>query len=219
MNEFLEFEGVKVMVTYAPKLKHSYLRVDADSTISVKTPIRSQRFVYKFLEDKKVWIAKQLEKNQKNRQMEVKLQDEVLLFGEIYSIDSHESLYLRKRLSKLAPTEESKITLAYNEFYKKCAQEYLPQRVEYFAAVMGLEYKKLKFRKMKRRWGSCNSKKEITLNTQLMKVKKEFIDYVVVHELAHLVHMNHSREFHALVDFYLQNSKNLRKKLREIRLL
>ena len=219
MNKFLEFQGICVELIYAPKLKHSYLRVNADSTLSVKTPIKSTKFVYKFLNDKSDWIKKQLLKNQKNAPLKVVLQDEVLLFGEIYSIDSQEVTLLRKQLLKLDTADSLKISKAYDIFYKRSAEEYLTKRVEYFSALMRLEYTALKFRKMKSRWGSCNSKKEITLNTQLMKVQKELIDYVVVHELSHLVHMNHSKEFHFFVNSYLSNSKNLRKKLKEIRLL
>ncbi len=219
MNKFLEFQGICVELIYAPKLKHSYLRVNADSTLSVKTPIKSMKFVYKFLNDKSDWIKKQLLKNQKNAPLKVALQDEVLLFGEIYSIDSQEVTLLRKQLLKLDTADSLKISKAYDIFYKRSAEEYLTERVEYFSALMRLEYTALKFRKMKSRWGSCNSRKEITLNTQLMKVQKELIDYVVVHELSHLVHMNHSKEFHSFVDSYLANSKNLRKKLKEIRLL
>jgi len=84
---------------------------------------------------------------------------------------------------------------------------------------MGLSYTEIKFRKMKSRWGSCSSKKTITLNTELMKVKKELIDYVLVHELAHLKHMNHSKEFHSLVENYLSDSKVLRKELKNINLI
>ena len=66
--------------------------------------------------------------------------------------------------------------------------------------------------------GSCNSKKVLTFNTELIKIKKELIDYVVVHELAHIQHMNHSRKFHDLVDKYLPDSKSYRKKLKNIKI-
>lgn len=99
--------------------------------------------------------------------------------------------------------------------YKKMAHEYLPSRVEYFSKLMGLEFNTLRLRKMKSRWGSCSSSKNITLNTQLMQVNKELIDYVIVHELSHLVHMNHSKAFHTHVAKFLPNHKQLRAKLKQ----
>ncbi|WP_373070952.1 M48 family metallopeptidase [Sulfurimonas sp.] len=90
------------------------------------------------------------------------------------------------------------------------AKEYLKSRVEYYSKLMGLKYSSLKFRKMKRRWGSCSSNRIITLNTYLYNTPQEQIDYVVIHELAHLVHMNHSKEFHRLVDKYMPLSKDLK---------
>ena len=98
------------------------------------------------------------------------------------------------------------------------ANEYLPNRVESFAKIMQLKFRELKFKNLKSRWGSCSSQREITLNIQLIKVKKQLIDYVIVHELAHLVHMNHSKEFHSLVNRYLPNSKTLREQLKKIQL-
>ena len=219
MSEFMEFEGMKVNVIYAPKLKHSYLRVNADSTLSIKTPVKSSHFIQTFLEEKRAWIGKQLRKNEQNRPLQVKLQDEVLLFGTLYSIDAPEVSLLRQKLTKLSTFEIEKITKAYDTFYKRSAEEYLTQRVEYFSKMMGLSYERLRFRKMKSRWGSCSSKREITLNTQLMKIDKELIDYVVVHELSHLVYMNHSKAFHDFVEQHLYGSKALRKRLKDIRLL
>jgi hypothetical protein len=216
MRDLLEFQGVPVYVNYSPRLKHSYLRVHDDETIRIKTPIRSQAFIARFLEEKSVWIQKQLENNRKTPTLN--LQDEVLYFGEVCSIDLPAFFSLRKRVAKFSPEEQEKISLAYNAFYKEVAQEYLTQRAEYFARLMDLAYKQLKFRKMKSRWGSCSSKKEITFNTQLIKLKKEFIDYVVVHELAHLVHMNHSKKFHLLVESYLPRATTLRKELKAFRL-
>jgi predicted metal-dependent hydrolase len=105
----------------------------------------------------------------------------------------------------------------YNKFYKFYAMEYLTPRVKHFSNVMGLEYSEIKFKKMKSRWGSCNSNGKITLNIELMKVDKELIDYVIVHELAHLIHMNHSKKFHSLVEDYISNAKILKKRLRQFK--
>lgn len=205
-------------LVYSPKLKHSYIQVKHDSTIIIKTPYRQEQYALSFFHEKEAWIRKQLLKNSLNVQPKINLEDEVLLFGEIYSIDTIQATYLRNKLQNLRGYTEEKVLHAYDDFYKFQAQEYLPSRVEYFSDLMQLDYETLKFRKMKSRWGSCSSTKTITLNTQLMKIEKELIDYVVVHELAHLVHMNHSQAFHTLVTHYLPNANTLRKKLKSIRL-
>ena len=79
---------------------------------------------------------------------------------------------------------------------------------------MSLKYEEIKLKKMRSRWGSCSSQRVITLNTQLLKLKREQIDYVVVHELAHLVHMNHSKSFHSLVQKYIPDAMNIRREIK-----
>jgi len=96
-------------------------------------------------------------------------------------------------------------------------KEYVLDRLSYFSQEMDLEYEKVKFRKMKSRWGSCSSKKSITLNTHLLNLPSDLVDYVIVHELAHLEYMNHSKQFHALVRSYLPDEKELRKKFKTLR--
>jgi predicted metal-dependent hydrolase len=219
MSNITAFKDLNVEIIYAPKLKYSYLKVTAGSSIIVKTPSSSERYIFSFLEEKEHWIRKQLLKNEQYRQQYVNLEDEVLLFGEVYSIDSVEAEDLRNRLLKIKTSSQEKVNTAYNDFYKFLSNAYLKERAEYYSKLMGVKYNLLKYRKMKSRWGSCSSKKEITFNTQLIKLDKELIDYVVVHELAHLVHMNHSKAFHDLVEKYLPDSKNRRKKLKNIRLL
>ena len=137
-----------------------------------------------------------------------------MLFGDIYSIDSPEVHSLHVELQRVKIADEKKILKCYDKFYMDYSKEYLTSRVEYYSGIVNLSYSALKFKKLKSRWGSCSSDKAITLNTNLMKVKKEYIDYVVVHELAHLVHMNHSKEFHNHVDRYIKNSKSIRKEFR-----
>jgi len=218
MNKTITYKELSAQFIYAPKLKHSYIRVNHDASIVIKTPYRQEGYAMDFFREKESWIRKQLHKNSLRKQYHVNLGNEVLLFGETYSIESNEAEYLRKKLHRLQTSNQTKVLLVYDDFYKYISHEYLPQRVQYFADIMNLDYKVLKFRKMKSRWGSCSSAQVITLNTQLMKVEKELIDYVIVHELAHLVHMNHSSDFHALVENYLPDAKELRKKLKNISL-
>jgi len=215
----ISYGNHELEVIYNPKLKNSYIKINSDSTITVKAPYKSDNFIFKLLEEKKDWIEKQLLKTSNLTSFSVNLEDELLLFGEIYSVDTQEATYLRDKLNKVKNRNSQNILKCYDDFYKYMSNRYLTQRISEYSQIMKLDYTGLKFRKMKSRWGSCNSRQEITLNTQLIKVKKDLIDYVVVHELAHLVHMNHSKKFHNLVEKYLPNSKLLRKELKNIRLL
>ena len=217
MNKIL-FKDLEVEHICKPSLKNSYIRVNRDSKVVLKTPRVTERYINNLLEKKESWIREALLKTVVNRPKNVNLEDEVMLFGDVYSIDIDEAKELRKLLGRLKTSNESNILRCYDDFYKLYAKKYLTQRVEHFSNVMNLKYSEIKFRKMKSRWGSCSSKKVITLNSGLVKIKKELIDYVVVHELAHLVHMNHSKNFHDLVEKYIFNSKKIRKELKSIAL-
>lgn len=79
-----------------------------------------------------------------------------------------------------------------------------------------IPYPKLKIRKMTSRWGVCNVKdKTVTLNFELIKRDIKYLDYVIVHELSHFIHPNHSKSFWFLVSKYIPNYKELRKEMRE----
>lgn len=88
-------------------------------------------------------------------------------------------------------------------------------RVRHYEKLMGLSCNKITVRDQKTRWGSCSSKGNLNLNYRLAYMPPEILDYVVVHELAHLRHMDHSREFWALVETYLPDYKECRKWLKE----
>lgn len=78
-------------------------------------------------------------------------------------------------------------------------RDQLTQAVSKWAPVMGVSPKQVRFRKQKTVWGSCNSAGNLSLNLRLVMAPPHALDYVVVHELAHLIHPNHSREFWACV--------------------
>lgn len=79
------------------------------------------------------------------------------------------------------------------------ARGYIPERVKYYAGLMGVTYSTITIRCQKTRWGSCSSKKNLNFNCLLMLAPKDVIDSVVVHELCHLKEMNHSKAFYNLL--------------------
>ena len=95
------------------------------------------------------------------------------------------------------------------------ALKVIPERVEYFAKVIGVTYGKITVRNQKTRWGSCSSKGNLNFNCLLMLAPPEVLDYVVVHELCHRKQMNHSKAFWLEVEKVLPNYKEVRKWLKE----
>ena len=78
-----------------------------------------------------------------------------------------------------------------------------------------IPYPNLRIRKMSSRWGVCNTKlKTITLNSELMKRDVKYLDYVIIHELSHLIHANHSNSFWELVEENCPNYKQIRKEMK-----
>lgn len=92
---------------------------------------------------------------------------------------------------------------------KKEAENLLPVRLKELAQKHGYEYNSVKIRRLKSRWGSCSKNKEISLNSHLMQLPWELIDYVIIHELTHTVHLNHSKDFWTSMHEKLPNAKKM----------
>lgn len=102
----------------------------------------------------------------------------------------------------------------------KKAKDYLPYRLEYFAKLYGYEYSRLRFSHANTRWGSCthhhrDGSTTISLNIGLMQVPKALQDYVLLHELAHLNHPDHSAAFWAEVEKHDPHFKDHRRRLKK----
>lgn len=95
------------------------------------------------------------------------------------------------------------------------AIKHIPERVEYFSKIIGVDYGRITIRNQKTRWGSCSSKGNLNFNCLLMLTPEEVIDYVVVHELCHRREMNHSKAFWNEVEKVLPDYKNCKKWLKE----
>ena len=104
-----------------------------------------------------------------------------------------------------------------NKWLKKQIEIIFKERLDYIynLYVEKIPYPKLRIRKMKTRWGVCNrSNNTVTLNSELIKYGYEQIDYVIVHELSHFIHFDHSKNFWLQVSKYCKNYKEIRKSLK-----
>ena len=97
---------------------------------------------------------------------------------------------------------------------KKTAKKILKSKVEYFSGIMGLKYGRITITGAKTRFGSCSSEGNIAFSYLLMLYPEEAIDYVVVHELAHLVELNHSKRFYSIIERVLPDYKERKKLLK-----
>ena len=110
-------------------------------------------------------------------------------------------------IQKLSVEEIQKLT--------DLALKIIPVKVKYFAGVMNVSYGRITIRNQKTRWGSCSAKKNLNFNCLLMLAPDEVVDYVVVHELCHLIEMNHSKKFWAQVEQVMPDYKKQKQWLKD----
>lgn len=97
-------------------------------------------------------------------------------------------------------------------FLRKKAKEIIPEKVRYFSSIMGVTPTAVRINSAKTRYGSCSGKNSLNFSLYLMDKNEEFIDYVVVHELAHIKHHNHSKEFYSFIGEFLPDYKDIIKR-------
>ena len=118
----------------------------------------------------------------------------------------------RAALPPQLPSEERKARV---EELRRAAKADLPGRIARLSEATGLKYEKLSIRASRTKWGSCSGRNHISLSLFLMTLPEHLRDYVIIHELCHTVHHNHSPRFHALVDRLVGGcEKALNKELR-----
>ena len=188
----LNEKQVTVKLVNKKNVKHCYIRVLKDDLIEIKSNIYFSLYDAKILvEKRKNWLENAIKKVSKNTLLE----DEFLYLGEVKKLQD----YNIKNLDK---------------FYKNEIEKILPNIVETFSKKMDLYPTSISYRKNKRTWGSCNFKNGLNFNILLMKFPLEIMQYVVIHELSHIKHKNHSKNFWNLVEKYCPNYKQIEKEFK-----
>lgn len=185
---------VLVKIEKRKNLKHCYLRVLKPDLVEIKADRYFTISDGKYLVQKKFsWIEKIINKLEKNK---LKI-DEFYYLGDI------------KKLSDFNIED-------IDTFYKEEIKNYVLPFVEEYSKKMQLFPSSIKFRKNKRTWGSCNFKNGLNFNYLLMKYPIDIMEYIVIHELAHIKFKNHSKDFWKLVEFYSPNYKKIEKKFKTL---
>ncbi len=109
---------------------------------------------------------------------------------------------------------KEKIRLALKKWYKEKSLEKVRERVIYFQKYFDLEPNKVMVKEQKRQWGSCTSQRNLYFNWKIIMAPSPVLDYLVVHEMSHMVHMNHSADFWNLVRSILPDYEERRKLLK-----
>ena len=168
------------------KRKTLAIEIRPDMRVVVRAPEKiPQNEIMKFVEEKQNWIKKHLV------QMYFKAEE------------------IKKQ------KKEPALTNADIEKLCQKALSVIPDKVKYYAEIMGVTYGRITIRNQKTRWGSCSSKGNLNFNCLLMLMPDKVLDYVVVHELCHLKQMNHSKKFWKEVERYMPDYKNYKKWLNE----
>ena len=168
------------------KRKTLAIEIRPDMRVVVRAPEKiPQNEIMKFVEEKQNWIKKHLV------QMYFKAEE------------------IKKQ------KKEPALTNADIEKLCQKALSVIPDKVKYYAEIMGVTYGRITIRNQKTRWGSCSSKGNLNFDCLLMLMPDKVLDYVVVHELCHLKQMNHSKKFWKEVERYMPDYKNYKKWLNE----
>jgi predicted metal-dependent hydrolase len=207
-----------------PKLKHIYLTFDEEGNLIIKSPKISQTHIEQLLLKKASWITNSRKKfkSKKGKTIDFSKASELYFLGEPHPVKliPHE-----KQRSKLVFNGDT-FTIYYNtynetifhrhidHFYKEESKKYIPKVVAQWAKTMQVRANKISFRKTKRQWGSCSAKNDLSFNTMMMKLPLDVIQYIVIHELAHIKHKHHQKAFWACVAQYLPEYKTQVKKLK-----
>ena len=164
----------------------------------------SEIFLKNLIERKKEWIDKNIDRSRKNHKKIDQISNGFITFKGlvlplIYKKSHFERITVEDNELKIFYSEKSKSRQLITEWLKLQANNFLRARLSFLSKRISIEFNSLTIKSYTARWGSCNIKGDIFLNWKLIMLPESVIDYVLIHELAHINVPNHSSEFWELV--------------------
>lgn len=208
---------------YSDKRKTLGLVVERDKSVVVLAPNgTSQETIEDFVERKKFWLFEKINYSPKfgDKPPETPFISgkAITYLGKNYKLDVVDEAFEGIRFSSKFLISRNNLRQApqiLTDWYKEKAKEKITPKVERYARQIGVDYKGILISDLKYRWGSCTLKSNLNFNWRLIKAPHFVINYVVIHELAHLIELNHSDRFWNIVKVQMPNYLEAKEWLRE----
>jgi hypothetical protein len=201
-------------VVYSSRRKKLTITVERDRSVVVKAPEgTSQQKIDQLVESRKQWLYEKIHYSPKYPSLdppgkELVNGESLLYLGRQYPIklvDTVTKIQFSNNCFLVPQQQYNQSREIFKDWYIQRAKENIPPRVDCYAQRLGVEYNQVKVINSKYRWGSCTPKNNLTFNWRLIKAPMFVIDYVVVHELAHLLEPNHTPRFWNIIKAQITN--------------
>lgn len=199
------------------KRKTVAIIVQRDGKVIVRAPLKaSERQIRQFVESKIGWIGEkkiQMQEQAPALQRKFTAGERFPYLGQDYALSVVSGPRAGLRFEggfSLNQNSQAEAALLFEKWYKAAARKVLTERVRLYAQKFGLKYQKIRISSARTRWGSCSSRGTLSFTWRLVMAPLEVVDYVVVHELAHLRVQNHSAAFWAEVAQMMPDFKRQR---------
>jgi predicted metal-dependent hydrolase len=193
--------------------KNMEIAVEPPNNITVTAPIGTkEEEILKKVESKGIWIIQKIYsfKHMQYRHIEREFVngESFMYLGRNYSLQievdlsvkkPEVKLYRGKFIVKASDKYEENIRKAMEVWYRNKSKELIDNRIKYYSKYFDKMPIDIKIKEQKKRWGSCTAKNELLFNWRCIMAKSNALDYIVVHEMCHMYHKNHSKEFWGLV--------------------
>jgi len=204
------------------KRKTIGLIVEPDGSVTVRAPQRmSEKTIREFVEGHAKWVERkqaEIRTAIPEQSKQYRPGENFLYLGKIYPLevvkDQKRKLVLEDCF-KLAESVQENAELIFRNWYRRQVGQMIEERVVFFAGRYQLQYEKIRITSARTRWGSCSAKGVLSFSWRLIMTPVEVVDYVVIHELVHTIHHNHSKSFWKTVEKLLPDYRKHRKWLRQ----
>jgi predicted metal-dependent hydrolase len=207
-----------------PRMRHRYIRIRHGKAIVTAPRNTPMDILHAFVASRAKWMAQHIHAHKEQSPYDLTQPGATLYWRGIACTITIQTNTPKDRLSlqdntahfelQATPDHATMLSLLH-QYRKKHAPAILLPRVEHWARIMDLHPTRVSFRRARTRWGSCSARNSISLNTHLLMLPDDLIDYVIIHELGHIQHKNHTKVFWSLVEKYLPQWKERRKEIRK----